>query len=178
LFVALNAPLVIVIPLAMAVLVDRYIREAGAGLNVPTEIAVFLGRVLGGSSSINAMIYIRGNRLDYDEWRDLGNEGWGYDGVLPYFRKSENNERLADAYHGNLVTFEENDTPGVFENAWNIRSHEHLTIANANRRHSWNGRSPGYRSGQIFRAAVVERTDRRELLAGIGRDRGISRRNR
>jgi choline dehydrogenase-like flavoprotein len=58
------------------------------------------GRTLGGSTSINAMIYIRGNRLDYDEWRDLGNEGWGYDGVLPYFRKSENNERLADAYHG------------------------------------------------------------------------------
>ena len=58
------------------------------------------GRTLGGSTSINAMIYIRGNRLDYDEWRDLGNEGWGYEGVLPYFRKSENNERLADAYHG------------------------------------------------------------------------------
>ena len=58
------------------------------------------GRTLGGSTSINAMIYIRGNRLDYDEWRDLGNEGWGYDGVLPYFRKSENNERFADEYHG------------------------------------------------------------------------------
>ena len=58
------------------------------------------GRTLGGSTSINAMIYIRGNRLDYDEWRDLGNEGWGYDGVLPYFRKSENNENFADEYHG------------------------------------------------------------------------------
>ena len=58
------------------------------------------GRTLGGSTSINAMIYIRGNRLDYDQWRDLGNDGWGYDGVLPYFRKSENNERLADEYHG------------------------------------------------------------------------------
>jgi choline dehydrogenase-like flavoprotein len=58
------------------------------------------GRTLGGSTSINAMIYIRGNRLDYDEWRDLGNEGWGYDDVLPYFKKSEHNERLADAYHG------------------------------------------------------------------------------
>lgn len=58
------------------------------------------GRTLGGSTSINAMIYIRGHRLDYDEWRDLGNEGWGYDDVLPYFKKSENNERLVDTYHG------------------------------------------------------------------------------
>jgi choline dehydrogenase len=58
------------------------------------------GRTLGGSTSINAMIYIRGHRLDYDEWRDLGNEGWGYDGVLPYFRRSENNERLLDQFHG------------------------------------------------------------------------------
>lgn len=58
------------------------------------------GRTLGGSTSINAMIYIRGHRLDYDEWRDLGNEGWGYDEVLPYFKKSENNERLANEYHG------------------------------------------------------------------------------
>ena len=58
------------------------------------------GRVLGGSTSINAMIYIRGHRLDYDGWRELGNEGWGYDGVLPYFRKAENNERLVNEYHG------------------------------------------------------------------------------
>ncbi len=58
------------------------------------------GRTLGGSTSINAMIYIRGHRLDYDEWRDMGNEGWGYDGVLPYFKKSENNERFVNEYHG------------------------------------------------------------------------------
>lgn len=58
------------------------------------------GRTLGGSTSINAMIYIRGHRLDYDEWRDLGNEGWGYAGVLPYFKKSENNERFVNEYHG------------------------------------------------------------------------------
>ncbi len=58
------------------------------------------GRTLGGSTSINAMIYIRGHRSDYDEWRDLGNEGWGYEGVLPYFKKSENNERFVDEFHG------------------------------------------------------------------------------
>src|SRR5215468_8907091 len=58
------------------------------------------GKVLGGSSSINAMIYIRGHRADYDEWRDLGNPGWGYADVLPYFRKSENQERGASEYHG------------------------------------------------------------------------------
>lgn len=58
------------------------------------------GKVLGGSSSINAMIYIRGNRADYDGWRDLGNPGWGYDDVLPYFKKSENQEHGASDYHG------------------------------------------------------------------------------
>jgi choline dehydrogenase len=58
------------------------------------------GRTLGGSTSINAMIYIRGHRLDYDEWASLGNDGWGYDGVLPYFKKMENHERLVDEYHG------------------------------------------------------------------------------
>ena len=58
------------------------------------------GRVLGGSSSINYMIYIRGNRGDYDEWYRLGNKGWSYDDVLPYFVKAEGNEALSDSYHG------------------------------------------------------------------------------
>jgi len=58
------------------------------------------GRVLGGCGSINAMIYIRGNRADYDEWAANGADGWGYQDVLPYFRRSEDNERGEDAFHG------------------------------------------------------------------------------
>jgi choline dehydrogenase len=58
------------------------------------------GKVLGGSSSINAMIYVRGHRSDYDQWRDLGSPGWGYTDVLPYFKKSEKQERGESEYHG------------------------------------------------------------------------------
>jgi choline dehydrogenase len=58
------------------------------------------GRVVGGSGSINAMIYLRGNRADFDGWAAGGAAGWGYDEVLPYFRRSEDNERGEDAYHG------------------------------------------------------------------------------
>ncbi len=58
------------------------------------------GKVLGGSSAINAMIYTRGNPYDYDHWRSLGNPGWSYADVLPYFKKAENQERGQTPYHG------------------------------------------------------------------------------
>src|SRR6202163_4634819 len=58
------------------------------------------GKVLGGSSSINGLIYIRGQSEDFNFWRQLGNAGWSFDDVLAYFRKEENNERGADEFHG------------------------------------------------------------------------------
>ena len=58
------------------------------------------GKVVGGSGSINAMIYVRGNRADYDGWAAGGAEGWSYDEVLPYFKRSEDNERGEDEFHG------------------------------------------------------------------------------
>jgi choline dehydrogenase len=58
------------------------------------------GRVIGGSGSINAMIYLRGHRADFDDWAAAGCDGWSYDEVLPYFKRSEDNERGADEFHG------------------------------------------------------------------------------
>jgi len=59
------------------------------------------GKVLGGSSAINAMVYVRGHRYDYDRWAELGCSGWSYAEVLPYFIKAENNYSFANLYHGN-----------------------------------------------------------------------------
>ena len=58
------------------------------------------GKVLGGSSALNGLLYIRGDRHDYDNWKDLGNKGWGYDDVLPYFKKFECQENGENKYHG------------------------------------------------------------------------------
>lgn len=64
------------------------------------EVIAPRGKVLGGSSSINGLIYIRGQAEDFNYWRQLGNAGWSFDDVLPYFRKAEDNERRADEFHG------------------------------------------------------------------------------
>jgi choline dehydrogenase-like flavoprotein len=61
----------------------------------------FQGRILGGSGSINGMLYLRGHSLEYDQWAQLGCHGWSFDDVLPYFKKAETNERGANAWRGN-----------------------------------------------------------------------------
>ena len=75
------------------------------------------GKTLGGSSSINAMLYVRGHKWDYDHWSELGNGGWSYDEVLPYFRRAENNEEIEDEYHGQggplNVTYSRHHSPLV-----------------------------------------------------------------
>ena len=73
--------------------------EPDPGLNGRT-IGYARGRVLGGCSSINAMIYMRGQRSDYDHWASLGNRGWGWDDVLPVFKRSEDYQHGADEWHG------------------------------------------------------------------------------
>jgi choline dehydrogenase len=73
--------------------------EADAGLN-GRALTYPRGRVLGGSSSINGMIYMRGQAADYDGWRDAGNPGWGWDEVLPYFRRHEDHGFIHNAWHG------------------------------------------------------------------------------
>ncbi len=57
------------------------------------------GKVLGGSSALNGLLYVRGQPQDYDRWAELGNTGWSFDDVLPYFKKSEDNERGVDQFH-------------------------------------------------------------------------------
>lgn len=77
----------------------NYITEPVASLN-GRRVLWPRGKVLGGSSAINGLIYIRGNRRDYDEWAQQGNPGWSYEDVLPYFRKSERQERGPNEFHG------------------------------------------------------------------------------
>jgi choline dehydrogenase len=76
-----------------------YQTEPDAGLG-GRSIGYARGKVLGGCSSINAMIYMRGQRSDYDHWAALGNRGWGWDDVLPVFKRSEDYQHGGDAWHG------------------------------------------------------------------------------
>ena len=64
------------------------------------RLSWFQGRILGGSSSINGMLYLRGHSLEYDQWAQRGCQGWSFDQVLPYFKKAETNSRGAGEWHG------------------------------------------------------------------------------
>ncbi|MBA6291694.1 choline dehydrogenase [Colwellia sp. MB3u-70] len=81
----------------------------GAALFVPR------GRGLGGSSATNAMLYIRGQKQDYDHWAALGNEGWAFDDMLPYFKKSETNQRGSSEWHGDSGPLQVTDRPVFYE---------------------------------------------------------------
>lgn len=92
------------IPAFMGTLMDSPVdwgyRTVPQGGLLGRRIFLSRGKCLGGSSSMNYMVYVRGNRGDYDHWAQLGNRGWSYDEVLPFFTRSESNERFRDRYHG------------------------------------------------------------------------------
>ena len=77
----------------------QHVFEAGPGAN-DRQIACPRGKLLGGCTSVNGTVYMRGNRLDYDDWRALGNEGWGFADVLPFFTRHEKRAGAASALHG------------------------------------------------------------------------------
>ena len=99
------------------------------------------GKVLGGSSSINAMCYVRGVARDYDEWAEAGAAGWDWASVLPYFRRSEHNERGADALHGSNGPLYVSDLRHT-----NVLSHAFIEA----------GRQAGYPVNRDFNGAVQE----------------------
>lgn len=96
-----------------------YWTEAEKGLNLRRDL-ITRAKTLGGCSSHNAHIYIRGHKAIYDEWKRLGNIGWGYDDVLPYFKALENNENISDAFHGKggPLNVKNLESPNIFVKAF------------------------------------------------------------
>jgi choline dehydrogenase len=99
--------------------------EPDPGLN-GRAIGYARGKVLGGCSSINAMIYMRGQKSDYDHWAQLGNRGWSWDEVLPWFKRSEDYQHGADEYHGagGELRVEERRVSWEILDAWREAAHE------------------------------------------------------
>ncbi len=108
-----------------------------------------LGRGLGGGSAINTLNYVRGNHRDYDEWEAMGNPGWRFADVLPYFKKSENNQSIRDDFHGTdgPMWVEELRTDNPYQGIVKQACHEAGWKANAD----FNGaEQEGYRSAQVM----------------------------
>merc|ERR1712083_1002519 len=85
------------------------------------------GRGWGGSSSINAMVYTRGHAWDYDHWASLGNKGWGYCDVLPYFKRAENDHAGGNDYHGSsgpLSVIKSTRTDDILMDQWVEAGHQ------------------------------------------------------
>ena len=103
-----------------------YTIEPDPGLNGRT-IGYARGKVLGGCSSINAMIYMRGQKSDYDHWASLGNRGWSWDDVLPVFKRSEDYQHGADDFHGvgGEMRVEEKRVSWEILNAWRDAAEEY-----------------------------------------------------
>ncbi|WP_138471944.1 GMC family oxidoreductase [Poseidonocella sp. HB161398] len=98
---------------AQGPLLKRYTWEPRPEQQRPEGETMVQARVLGGGSSVNAMIYIRGNPADYDGWAAAGATGWSYDDVLPYFRRSESNNRFAGEAHGTDGPLKVSDIDGI-----------------------------------------------------------------
>ncbi|PUE06665.1 glucose-methanol-choline oxidoreductase [Limnohabitans sp. T6-5] len=139
------------------------------------------GRTLGGSSSTNAMIYIRGQHADYDQWAAMGNPGWAWQDVLPYFLKAEHNERLHNAWHGQNGPLNVADlqSPNVFSHRF-VQAGEQAGLA---RNEDFNGASQEgvglyqvtHKNGERFSAAKAYLTPQRHrpnlhVLTGVTAD--------
>ena len=118
------------------------------------------GKVLGGTSAINGMVYMRGQREDYDHWLRLGNVGWGYDDVLPFFRKSEDNDRGANEFHGaggplTVSSLQRHDLADAFVAAGNQAGHPENGDLNGLRQEGFSYNQVTMRNGERCSTAVA-----------------------
>ena len=129
------------------------------------------GRVLGGSSSVNAMIYIRGTKADYDGWAATGATGWSFDDVLPYFIKAEHNESLEDDYHG------KNGPLNVSDLAYKNPLSSRFIEAAGQVQHHYNDDFNGPRQEGIGWYQVTQKKGRRHSAASAYLDPAKNRKN-
>jgi choline dehydrogenase-like flavoprotein len=131
------------------------------------------GKTLGGCSAINAMIYIRGQKEDYDGWAALGNTGWGYDDMLPYFKKSEDNSRIVNEYHsqGGPQAVSDQTNPHRLSTAFVAAAQEYGIPYNAD----FNGATQeGVGVYQTTQRAALRRSQARSFLIPVAGRRNLT----